>query len=75
MPPEIDWSYLGLGRIRRTAEVVRRRDGQRAIRLETSRTNRFRTVLGPEFYPALLEMNRRLASPAQRTVVLRLKAE
>ena len=40
-----------------------------------ARTNRFRTVLGPEFYPALLEMNRRLASPAQRTVVLRLKAE
>ena len=50
-------------------------DGQRAIRIETSRTNRFRTVLGPEFYPAILEMNRRLASPAQRTIVLRLKAD
>ena len=75
MPPEIDWSYMGFGRIRRTAKIVRRSDGQRAIRIETTRTNRFRTVLGPEFYPAILEMNRRLASPAQRTIVLRLKAD
>ena len=75
MPPEIDWSYMGFGRIRRTAKIVRRSDGQRAIRIETTRTNRFRTVLGPEFYPAILEMNRRLASPAQRTIVLRLATD
>ena len=73
MPPEIDWSYMGLGHIRRKVTTARREeDGRLVIRMETSRTNRFRTILGPEFYPALLEMNRRLASPAQRTVVVRL---
>ena len=73
MPPEIDWSYMGLGHIRRKVTTTRREeDGRLVIRMETSRTNRFRTILGPEFYPALLEMNRRLASPAQRTVVVRL---
>ena len=73
MPPEIDWSYMGLGHIRRKVATTRREeDGRLVIRMETSRTNRFRTILGPEFYPALLEMNRRLASPAQRTVVVRL---
>ena len=75
MPPEIDWSYMGLGHIRRKVTTTRREeDGRLVIRMETSRTNRFRTILGPEFYPALLEMNRRLASPAQRTVVVRLAA-
>ncbi|MBQ6248255.1 MAG: DUF3857 domain-containing protein [Kiritimatiellae bacterium] len=73
MPPEIDWSYMGFGQIRRKVSVVRDNDGGRSIlTIKASRTNRFRTVLGPEFYPAILEMNRRLASPAQRTVVVRL---
>ena len=72
MPPEIDWSHMGLGRIRRKVTVGKRDDGRTALTIEASRTHRFRTILGPEFYPALLEMNRRLASPAQRTVVIRL---
>jgi hypothetical protein len=73
MQPEIDWSYMGFGQIRRKVSVVRDNDcGRQVLTIEASRTNRFRTVLGPEFYPAILEMNRRLASPAQRTVVVRL---
>ena len=74
MPPETDWSYMGLGRIRRKVTVGRLDDGRPTLTIEASRTHRFRTILGPEFYPALLEMNRRLASPAQRTVVVRLAA-
>ncbi len=72
MPPEIDWSHMGLGRIRRKVTVDRLDDGRPVLTIEASRTHRFRTILGPEFYPALLEMNRRLASPAQRTIVVRL---
>ncbi len=63
---------MGLGRIRRKVMVGKRDDGRTMLTIEASRTHRFRTILGPEFYPALLEMNRRLASPAQRTVVVRL---
>ena len=72
MPPEIDWRHIGLGRIRRKVTVDRLDDGRPVLTIEASRTHRFRTILGPEFYPALLEMNRRLASPAQRTIVVRL---
>ena len=73
MPPETDWSYMGFGHIRRKVSVVRDKESDRPVlTIEASRTNRFRTILGPEFYPAILEMNRRLASPAQRTVVVRL---
>ena len=72
MPPEIDWSHTGLGRIRRKVSVGKQADGRTVLTIEASRTHRVRTILGPEFYPALLEMNRRLASPAQRTIVVRL---
>ena len=73
MPPETDWSYMGFGRIRRKVFVGRdEENGRPVLTIEASRTKRFRTILGPEFYPAILEMNRRLASPAQRTVVVRL---
>ncbi len=73
MPPEIDWSHMGLGRIRRKVTVGKRDDGRTTLIIEASRTHRFRTILGPEFYPALLEMNRRIVSPAQRTLVVRLR--
>ena len=73
MPPEIDWSYMGFGHIRRKVSLARHEGGRSQITIVASRTNRFRTVVGPEFYPAILEMNRRLASPAQRTVVIRLR--
>lgn len=73
MPEDIEWSYFGIGDILRRTNVFTREDGRRCIRIEAVRKNRYRSVIGPEFYPALLEMNRKITSPLQGTIIVRLK--
>ena len=72
-PGDISWTYSGMGFVRRKIETFATDDGRKAIRITESRQSRHRTILGAEFAPTLLEMNRAISSPAQCTIVLRLK--
>lgn len=71
-PPDRDWLLpAGLGRLTCTTRQRRLADGRLEVELRRD-TVRESAVVPPEQYPALLEINRRLAHPEMRTLVVRL---
>jgi hypothetical protein len=74
-PPDRDWILpAGLGRLACTTRQRRLADGCLEIVLRRDIV-RESAVVPPEQYPALLEINRRLAHPEMRTLVVRLAQE
>ncbi len=74
-PPGCDWILpAGLGRLTCTTRQRRLADGRLEVELRRD-TVRESAVVPPEQYPALLEINRRLAHPEMRTLVVRLAEE
>ena len=73
-PSDFNWDYtdLLLGRYTQTVLQGTREDGRRFIQVNTLFLNRERALAGAEFAKAILEMNRRMARPDQRTIVIRL---
>ena len=73
LPPSLDWSLpCDLGELKVDSSESIRPDGRREIKF-SSEFHRRPTILPPEEYPALLEMNRRATHPRMRTLILDLR--
>ena len=69
-PESVKWTLpRGLGGMDFAVDEIARDDGRRELRFRNVLT-RLPTIIPPEEYPALLEMNRRLGHPRQRTLIL-----
>ncbi len=75
-PPDAAWDLpAGLGRLDATTTQGRLADGSGCSEVRIERVLRIEpTVVPPELYPALLEMNRRLQHPQMRSVLAELAA-
>ncbi|MGI6494602.1 MAG: DUF3857 domain-containing protein [Kiritimatiellia bacterium] len=72
-PPELAWTLpCGLGELRVSSEESRHADGRLVLRFRSD-FRRVPAILPPEEYPVLLEMNRRLDHPRNRTLILELR--
>ncbi len=73
IPRPIDWKLpCDLGEFKDDSRESVRADGRREIKF-TSELHRRPTILAPEEYPALLELNRRATHPRMKTLILELK--